>query len=257
MTKEVTKYEPGPETDDGFSGSRSGRISKGSYLRWNDTQHWLDRDGLAPPSPLLVVAINETVRRWKDGRAEDICDKPLPDPEQLNSAIAVAEWERGIDGNPRPPWAHTVHVYLVSLATGEAYTYSHSTVGAHVAWDHLREAVITMRMLRGTQCMPLVNLSERPMKMKYGMGKRPHFEIVGWKTPGDDGKAIAAKPTPQLSGPVAASAPAAPTAPSATSIATSPAKSKPPVNLTDSTLAAMGDVKPASVSEELNDEIPW
>jgi hypothetical protein len=24
------------------------------------------------------------------------------------------------------------------------------------------------------------------MKTKYGMTRRPHFEIIGWKTPGED-----------------------------------------------------------------------
>jgi hypothetical protein len=249
MTDDITTPDE-PEADDGFSGSsRSGRVGKGSYLKWNDMQHWIDRDGLTPPSPLLVVAVNEIVRRWKDGTAEDIVDKPLPDPEQLNAAIPVTEWEEGIDGKPRPPWAHTVIVYLVHLATGETYTYAAATVGAHIAYDALKESVITMRALRGTKCMPLVNLSERPMKMRFGMGKRPHFQIIGWKTPGEDAHAIPVQPAgPQLFGPTVAQAetPSTPTEASPaqpnvtlnhvesgpTSRPTQPrqAKPKPPVN---------------------------
>ena len=208
MTNDLTTPDE-LKADDGFSGSScSGRVGRGSYLKWNDTQHWLDRDGLAPPSPLLVVAVNEIVRRWKDNTAEDIVEKPLPDPEQLNAAIPVTEWEEGIDGKPRPPWVHTVIVYLVNLATGEVYTYAAATVGAHIAYDALKESVITMRALRGTKCMPMVNLSERPMKIRFGkVGKRPHFEIIGWKTPGEDANAIVAQPAAtQLSGPAVAPA---------------------------------------------------
>jgi hypothetical protein len=264
MTYELTQH------DDGFSSSsRSGRVGRGSFLKWNDTQHWIDRDGLAAPSPLLVVGVNEIVRRWKDGTSEDIVDKPLPDPEQLNAAIPVNEWEPGIDGKPRPPWEHTVVVYLVNLATGETYTYAHATVGAHIAYDALKEAVITTRALRGTRCMPLVNLGERPMKMRKGiMGKRPHFEIIGWKTPGDEANAVPTMPaTPQLTGPTAASvetpapAPATPTQPAPTNnpapAQSQPAKPKPPVNLAAETIKVMGEVTPVTTAEILGDEIPW
>jgi hypothetical protein len=88
MTKNLTTYEPGAEDTDGFYGSlNSGRPFKGTLIRWTDATHWVDRDGLTPHSPLLVVAINEVLQQWKNGKAEVISDKPLPTPEQLNSAI--------------------------------------------------------------------------------------------------------------------------------------------------------------------------
>jgi len=146
MPNEVTTPPAGSQADDGFSvSSRSHRVGRGSFLKWNDKQGWIDRDGVAPPSPLLVVGVNEILRRWKDGVAEDIVEKPLPDPDELNAAIPVREWEVGVDGKPRAPWAHTVVVYLVNLATGETYTYAAATVGAHIAVEGLKEAVITMR----------------------------------------------------------------------------------------------------------------
>ena len=105
MSNEVTTPPEGPEADDGFSvSSRSQRVGRGSYLKWNDKQGWVDRDGVAAPSPLLVVGVNEILRRWKDKLAEYIVEKPLPDPDELNAAIPVQEWEAGVDGKPRPPW---------------------------------------------------------------------------------------------------------------------------------------------------------
>jgi hypothetical protein len=233
-----------PETGDGFSvSSRSRRVGRGSYLRWNDKQHWVDRDGIAAPSPLLVVDVNEILRRWKGNQAEDIVTKPLPDADELNSAIPIDEWEEGVDGKPRPPWAHTVVVYLVNLGTGEIYTYAASTVGAHIAYDALKEAVITMRALRGTKCVPLVNLAERPMKMKYGMGLRPHFAVIGWKTPGEDNAALPNQPAPQLSGPAVSAQPQ------------QDKPGKPAINPSDETLSSMGDTKPVTSKEIFNDEI--
>jgi hypothetical protein len=260
MTNALTNYEPEPE-DDGFNGSvNSGRLLKGTFLKWTDETHWVDRDGLTPPSPLLVIAVKEALQRWKDGKAEVIDTQPLPDTEQLNAAIPVSEWEKGIDNKPRPPWAHVVAVYLVSLATGQIYSFISATVGAHIAYDALKESVIMMRALRGNKCMPLVNLTEGPWKTSFGMRRKPAFQIVGWKTPGEDTKAVPAKPVaPQLSGPAAAAAPQETTPKAAASAPPPPhqAKPKPAVKLASDTLAAMDDVKPPASEEILNDQLPW
>jgi hypothetical protein len=279
MTNDLTPREP--EADDGFSGSlSSGLFRSNNYLRWTDANGWSDRDGLKPPSPLLVFAIDEALQKWKDNKQEIIRDKPLPDPEQLNAAIPQSEWERGLDGNLRKPWEHVVIVCLIDPNTGKAFKHTAPTRGAHIAYDELKEAVITMRALRGSNVIPVVNLSERPFKTNFGMRKRPYYDIIGWKTPGGDGgQAVTTKPAaPQLSGPTAASVetseapaetPAAPpAAPSVAPSAAPPAptskpaqphqaKPKPPVNPTSETLATMSDVKPVTMSEVMGDEVPW
>ena len=58
--------------------SNPAELLKGALIKWNDNNHWADRDGLTPPSPLLVVAINEILQKWKDGKADIINEKPLP-----------------------------------------------------------------------------------------------------------------------------------------------------------------------------------
>ena len=199
MTDDLTHH--GPNNDDGFHGSPgSTRPPDGSYLRWNESEGWQDRDGVKPPSELLAHGVDEFLQRWKGGMPEKITDKPLPDPDALNSAIPVQEWEAGVDGRPRPPWAHTVAARLVSPATGSFFTFSSSTVGAHIAIDQLKESVIGMRMMRGVPVMPRVTLSSRPMKAKFGIKTRPHFDVIGWETAGDSG-ALPAKPTPQVIAP--------------------------------------------------------
>jgi hypothetical protein len=89
-----------------------------------------------------------------------------------------------------------------------------------------------------------------------GLRKRPVLEIVGWKTPGGPGgEAIPAKPpTPQLEQPTTApvETPAKPPTPSQ-----SAAKPKPAVKLAAETLDAMGDVKPVTMAEVVDDDIPW
>jgi hypothetical protein len=277
MTKDITKHQPGfgdNDDDDGFQPSTSHRAIR-NYLRWTEQTHWTDRDGIPPPSPLVVTGIGESVRRWRtvtnaDGtktkRPEDIWTKPLRDPEELNRTTPKEEWERQLDGNVNAGWKHEVFVYLANLATGERYTYSNNTAGAHIAWDALREQVITMRGLRGENCFPLVNLTERPMKSAYrpnGMGVRPHFDIVDWKTRPGDNAVSAQSPAPQLTGPAEAPTPA-PEAPTKTAPTSptqpTPRKAKRPVTVSAYTEAVLGTVKPVTTEELLNDSLddcPW
>lgn len=242
---------PSPLEDDGFDRTPTKRTG-GAYLNWTDARGWTDRDGQPPPPLLLAWKSDEFVRRWKDNRPEDIVDKPLPDPQTLNSAIAESEWDPGIDGKPRPPWAHYRAVYFVDPASGKSFTYAAPTVGARIAVEELQEAVANMRLLRGDRCLPLVHLTEKPWKVPTGLRKRPVFEIVDWKTPGGE-HAIAS--TPQLAGPNTApdeTAPAETAKP-----AQSAAKPKPRVKLAKETLGKMAAVEPVSTAEFIDDDLPY
>ena len=110
------------------------------------------------PEQLLVIAIDAIFQRWKEGLPQVIRDKPLPDPDDLNAAIPVAEWEIGIDGQKRPPWASTSVVYFIDPATGSFYTFVSSTTGGRIAVELLDESVSGMRMLRGGRVLPIITL---------------------------------------------------------------------------------------------------
>jgi hypothetical protein len=67
----VTQYHD-ENDDDGFQGSvTSDRLIKGTILRWNETNGWIDRDGLRPPELLLVLACKEALQCWKQKRVVD------------------------------------------------------------------------------------------------------------------------------------------------------------------------------------------
>jgi hypothetical protein len=266
MSNDLTKP---PDDDDGFNRSSVSGRPISSFLKWTDTLGWLDRDGLKPPELLLAWKLRDFLRRWKDNQPADIIIKPLPDPEELNAKISESDWEMGRDGKPRPPWQYYVGIDFVDPATGKGYRYEHNTWGARIAWNELLEAVANMRILRGDKCVPFVRVTEKPWKLDTGMRKRPAFEILYYKTPGGDREAIPAKPSaPQLTGPNAAlvetPSPATPTTSSSASTASvnnaaqpQQAKPKPPINLAAETLSTMGDVKPVTTVEIMDDEIPW
>jgi hypothetical protein len=174
----------------------------------------------------------------------------LPDPDDLNSAIPIDQWETGIDGQKRPPWADTVVVYTINPATGSFYTYVSSTTGGRIAVDHLKESVAGMRMLRSDRVLPLVTLGERPMKTRFGGKSRPHFEIVGWK---EAGAPVLREGAPKAALPLASKLEADPSQTAAPALQSEPAKAK----RKTTTLERMGDVKPVSPGEAISDKIPW
>src|SRR5262245_30534862 len=103
MANNLVKRQPSlgdSNYDDGFSSdsSSSEQTMRSSYLRWTEQRHWVDGDGVPPPSPMLVYGVAESVRRWRtvDGKKkpQDIWDKPLPDPDELNRTTPESEFER-------------------------------------------------------------------------------------------------------------------------------------------------------------------
>ena len=120
---QVTRYD---DDDDGFGHSARdhNRVIRGSLIKWNESAGWHDRDGLPPPESLLVVALGEALQKWKAQRVEEtITAKPLPSVDKLNETIPKTEWEAGLNGQPKPPWAHNYCVYLLDPQTASVFTY--------------------------------------------------------------------------------------------------------------------------------------
>jgi hypothetical protein len=208
---------------------------------------------------MLVIGYTTIIRRWVDRRPIDITEHPLPDPVVLNAEIPTEQWEIGMDGRPRPPYAMTYVIYMVDAEkTGAVYTFANSTFGSMLCYTNLEEQVAVMRMLRGAHVFPIVRLSKRPMKTAYGMKTRPALEIVDWRAPGSDGgggiPAVSPSPTPQLTGPLAATPPTAATS-AASAVAPAPAAA-PATPPQSPILDAMKPVKPISVAEVIADELP-
>ena len=98
-------------------------LLRGTLLKWNEVDGYLDRDGVQPvEGPYLLLAMEEGYQRWKNQiLIDEIIDKPLPDLEQLNAAIPKSEWEPGLDGHPRPPYSHQYCVYLLDPNDGQFF----------------------------------------------------------------------------------------------------------------------------------------
>jgi hypothetical protein len=175
-----------PEADDDNFGAPAtdDRIIQGVFIKCVDG-NWHDRDKLAVPSKLLALTTFTIVQHWRNQKPEETIDgrvSALPDVAELNAKIPECEWEKGIDGKPRPPWQRQEVVYLLDEATAQKFTFASGTIGAQIAVEELRDPVKWMRVLRRARVVPIVELANKPMKTRHGGSKlRPHFKIAGWR----------------------------------------------------------------------------
>ena len=205
--------------DDGYGD----QAIKGPIVKCVDAR-WSVRDGteLKDGEPFLCTGTTQGNQRFIDNVSELILKqpgKPLPDVDELNEQIPTDEWEEGLNGEPRPPWQRVYLVYLIRMHDASMLTFISGTSGARIAYNKLTSQVYTMRLLRGANMAPIVKLSSKPMKTKFGTKMRPDFEVVDFREIGGNGRSA-----PQIE--------------SAKGEAGKP-------------------VKPVTVEEELNDEIPW
>jgi hypothetical protein len=180
-----TKNENLPAvSDDGFDdGAEDTRIIKGELDRCVDG-NWSEKDGtpIPPGTRRIVLGVSECVQRWQDQRPiETITDKPLPNVDELNDSVPKDEWEAGLDGEPRKPYVHQYIVYSLDPATAGLHTYINSTYGARLAVQALKDKVKLYRMIRGSRVYPIVELSKKQMKTKFGVKQRPEFIVHDWR----------------------------------------------------------------------------
>jgi hypothetical protein len=193
----TTTATPANGFDEPASG---GSIMQGGRGKFVDGR-WTDGDGAPLPSPLLVMGTATCVQMWKEKRATTIvkeAGKDLPDLDELNAKIPESEWEKGLNGQPEKPWKKNWVAYLLDPKTAGVYTFINSTKGQKIAIETLESKVRTMRALRGSAAVPVVELGSKPMPTEFGQKMRPHFEIIGWRALGGGGKAapqIEHKPT--------------------------------------------------------------
>jgi hypothetical protein len=150
--------------------------------------HWTDRDDVTYPAgtQLLALGCDRVIRCWREQKVIAI-KRPGPNQsfgdlcDQLNEAIPRSEWELDLNGEPRPPWQITYVIYLISEKDAERYTFANWTTGARIAYETLVSKVSGMRAMRGAHVVPVVELSSKPMKTRFGTKMRPDFKIIEWR----------------------------------------------------------------------------
>jgi hypothetical protein len=172
--------------DDGDG--RSSSSVRGSLLKFVDGR-WSVKGGTTIPPKLLAVSTRTLLQCWKDAKPiSTISEYPLPDVDELNAKIPESKWEVDKFNSDKrvPPWRKYWAVYMLDPATMNRFTYINSTNGARQAVDDLRDAVRMMHAVRGSNLLPVVELSSKIMHTQYGEKARPEFRITSWTMFADD-----------------------------------------------------------------------
>ena len=226
------------------------RIIQGVILKCVDGR-WQDKDGLTPPDTLVAMGIARSARCWKARQPVhtivETADQPLPNVDDLNAKIPAKEYEKGLDGKPRPPWQVQFVVYLMDPVSGSSWTFINSTTGARIAYERLTDKFRWMRRLRGDNIVPIVRLDARPMKTSFGQKQRPEFTVLEWRDLG--GGSPGALQIEHKAEPVATTAAPEPAAKQAPAPATTKQKKA-------KTTTVGKPVQPGTLQEELNDDLP-
>lgn len=176
---------------DGYSDAVKGAetrkqgLLRGTALKFGQTAEWEDKDGevIDPQTRLILIDIARVVTKWgKDKRpAETVVlapGEPFPDVEEWNVQVPKAEWIDGLNG-PRGPWQTQQIAYFVDPRSMAQYSFPTSTTGGAIAIRELMDSVKAMRRFRPGAC-PVLELSHKFMNTKFGGRQRPHFVVHNW-----------------------------------------------------------------------------
>src|SRR5262245_32153350 len=103
------------------------RLIHGSLLKCVDGR-WSTQD--VPEMTghqLRALMTTKAIQRWQLKEPVDTvvdAGTGLPDIDELNAEIPRAEWEAGLDGQPRPSWQQQYVVYLLDASDASIYTFA-------------------------------------------------------------------------------------------------------------------------------------
>jgi len=213
---------------------QTGGVIRGLLAKFTNEATWLcSNEEMSPNLELVPIDILRIVQKWGPDQKpiETMVLEPgqkFPDVEAMNEAVPRKEWIEGPSGL-RGPWQAQYIVYLVNPATMDRYTFPTGTTGGSIAVRELRDKTVWMRRFRGVHVYPVVTLSDTFMRTRFGGRQRPHFLILRWILLDDGGgKLLPAREASRK---------------------TEPAKA-----VADQAARA---VEPPSVSEEMNDALPF
>jgi hypothetical protein len=253
-----------PPTDgiDGHTTATVGEETKrndlfpGARIKFSRESEWeINGEVIDPATRLLLTDVKRICTRWgsdkKPAEPPIVLEpgEPWPPIKQWNDALPRSEWIAGFNG-PEGPWRKAQIVHFLDPRTMRRFHWADNSTGGRIAIDDIVGSTKEMRKFRPGS-VPVVGLATTFMPTQFGGRDRPHLEIHNWiAMPGGEPQPAALPaPTPSLNG---NAAPAIDAEPAKSVPAAKPAK---PITALD-VAAPLTPVKPVSIAEELDDEIP-
>ena len=178
---------------DFYTGDTNEHAIAGTILKYDSAkpEHWNRNDGGKLAKHYIAVSIKAMVQKWLDGKPVETITltpgEPAPDVALLNAAADKSEYRTGPDGSLVGPWQPQIVVQLLEPKSRELLTFASGSAGGRVAARELEKQTALERRFGDPSALPIVELSERTMKTKFGPRLRPHLNVVEWF--GDRGSA--------------------------------------------------------------------
>ena len=143
-------------------------------MRFTNEGQWVLPDQTQLTKPLIAVNVRRTLdqvgKRQEAGRPTIFlkAGEKIPDLEKRNEETPKSEWVEGFDGKPKGPWQAQHIVYLVDPVSIDQYSFPTSTIGGGIAVRELVDRINWMRRFRGNAVYPIVQLTTRFMKTRFG-----------------------------------------------------------------------------------------
>jgi hypothetical protein len=263
---------------------RKAGLIKGIKLSFGNDGNWKPPElaDTVSPIPLIAMDNRRVVQKWEDRKpVETIILGPgerYPDVDAWNQQVPREKWVEGpVKGVLVGPWQPQQMMYFIVPDTLEQLTYPTFTVGGNIAIGQLIEKIRTARRFKGPHVHPIVVLSKAHMNTRFGGRDRPHFIVLGWRDLGglDKGSGPALpKPDPTavtaIEGPKEAKQFISASQPTTLDVAPAqrnvdrvlevkpvpPAAQQPSVKV-GGIFEKLGEVGYPSLSQELNDDVPF
>ena len=237
-TELVTSTALAPDGIDGHNDEVDGQETKqsslfrGTRIKFGKAAEWEIKGGevIDSKTRLILIDVARIVTRWGPDKkpVETIVLGPgekFPDISAWNDKLPHTEWVMGLNGL-RGPWQSQQIVYFLDPRSMAQFHWPDGTTGGSIAISEAVDSIRAMRRFR-PGAAPVVELSSKFMNTKFGGRQRPHFVIHNWVSmPGKEPQQPAALP-----------APAAQT-------------------VTGESIA-LDAIEPVSLSEEMDDAIPF
>jgi len=139
----------------------------------------------------IVIGHAEAWRRLEAGAKPQWLKRQPGEPKPPQPFVPEDEFVTDLSGKKVNPWRYVHYIYLLDAKTGTVATFVTDSVGGAMAVDELSQQIIAMQRFRGTAAVPVVELKVVPFRTRFGVKKRPHFEILGWRTAGGGDQAPA------------------------------------------------------------------
>jgi len=140
-----------------------------------------EKSPLPPGKRFVVIDHTEGWRLLQTGKAPQWLMRGRGEPQPEQPHVPEEEWPMGLGGEPVHPWNYVRYLYLLDADTGVSYTFETTSTGGTMSVGELSRQIVAMRQMRGVPAVPVVELHVIPFKTRFGMKKRPSFEVVGWK----------------------------------------------------------------------------